>query len=108
MRVVLAALLLAACGAKDDPDVVAVLDLTGDATAGADVYADTCGQSSCHGPTGGDGASGVDLAEHAPHHTDYELVDFMLNGVEAMAPVDVTPQEAADVLAYLRETFAEG
>ena len=108
MRVALAALLLAACGTKDDPDVVAVLDLTGDATAGADVYADTCGQSSCHGPSGSDGASGVDLAEHAPHHTDYELVDFMLNGVEAMAPVDVTPQEAADVLAYLRDTFVEG
>ena len=97
--------LLVACGTQDDPKITAILDLTGDATAGADVFARTCGQGACHGADGSSGTEGVDLAEHVPEHTDYELVDFMLYGVEEMAPVEVTDQEAADVLAYLRATF---
>jgi len=100
------ALLLLACGTQDDPDVLAVLDLTGDVAAGEAVFEATCGFSSCHGPTGDDGANGVKFSEHIHHHTDYELVDFVLNGTGDMPPVGISPQETADVLAWLRATYA--
>lgn len=109
MRWVMAAMMWAGCngGAEDDPAIVAILDLTGDTTAGEAVFADTCGTSSCHDADGSGGGSGIDLREHVPHHSDYELVSFVLYGVDAMPPLDVSDQEAADVLAYLRSTFGE-
>jgi mono/diheme cytochrome c family protein len=78
------------------------LDLTGDATAGATVYADTCG--ACHGADG-TGGIGPSLVEHAPMHSDEELVATIVNGTGTMEPVALEDQEIADVLAYIRATF---
>lgn len=85
-------------------DVDAVLALTGDATAGADVFAGSCGQSTCHAADGS-GGEGVDLREHIPEHTDAQLVELMIDGEGEMPATGLTAQEEADVLAYLRETF---
>lgn len=78
------------------------LELTGDATAGATVYADTCG--ACHGADGM-GGIGPSLVEHAPMHSDGELVTVIVNGSGTMEPVALADQEIADVLAYIRATF---
>ncbi len=91
-------------GAAPSEEVNAVLDLTGDATVGADVFAASCGASTCHAADGS-GGEGVDLREHVPEHTDAQLVEFMIHGVGEMPATGLTAQEEADVLAYLRETF---
>jgi len=79
---------LVACGSS----------LTGDATAGATVYADNC--ASCHGAdaTGGSGPNLVGEVE-----TD-EATDIIMNGKEAMpAFADIlSEQDVADVIAYLQ------
>ena len=47
------------------------------------------------------------LAEHVPHHSDWELATFMVNGTGSMPSVPFEPHEGADVIAYLRATFGE-
>ena len=93
------------CGTGYGPEVDAVLALDGDATAGAEVFAATCGTSSCHGPDGSGSGEAVDLSEHVPHHDDAELVSFYVNGTGEMPAQGLEDQEGADVLAYLRDTF---
>jgi mono/diheme cytochrome c family protein len=105
----LISVLLVACVACDDgsaasDEVNAVLDLTGDATAGADVFAGSCGASTCHAADGS-GGDGVDLREHVPEHSDEQLVELMIHGEGEMPATGLSAQETADVLAYLRETF---
>lgn len=98
-------LTLLACGDKDDSgggEFDAILALTGNATAGATVYSQTC--ASCHAADG-TGDTGPSLVEHSPLHGDEELLGIILNGSGDMAPVPLEDQEAADVLAYLRATF---
>ena len=113
-RAVLAALLLPAltllaCGDKGDdtgavgdPDVQAVLELSGDASAGGDVFQTNC--SGCHGADGA-GVSGPNLNDRVPDLTDAEIVDTVINGVGSMPAIGVTDQEAADVLAYVTTEF---
>lgn len=99
--------LLAACGGTSDPEVDAILALTGDAEAGEAVFATTCALSTCHGDGGAGGGSGVDLSAHIPHHSDWELANFIVNGVDDMPPVGLEAQEGADVIAYLRTQWPE-
>lgn len=81
---------------------------SGDATAGATVYADSC--ESCHGA---DGAAGVDingtpaadLTFETGDQTDDELADVILNGVGEMPAQALTNTETADCIAYMRATF---
>jgi mono/diheme cytochrome c family protein len=91
-------MLVACSGGKDSGGLV------GDATNGEQVYTDTC--AVCHGADGKLGSGGAaDLTVEVPAQTDDQLTNVILNGYGDMAAQDVTDQEAADCVAYLRETF---
>ena len=93
-----------ACGDKDGGggEFDDILALDGDATAGGTKFSSTC--AACHAADG-TGGSGPSLVDAVPGYSDEELLDIMLNGNGDMAPVSLSDQEAADVLAYLIETF---
>ncbi len=95
--------LLACSGGKDSGS-----DLTGDATAGAEAYAGSC--EGCHGADGTlgveiGGSPSSDLNVEVPEKSDAELTDIILNGYDNMPAQSLSEQEAADCVAYLRETF---
>ena len=104
----------AACGDKDTAtdsgggdsgasEVDAILALTGDATAGGTIFGNVC--AACHGA---DGASGyaANLVEEIPSKDDAFIVDIIINGDGGGMPAqDLSDQEVADVLAYVRATF---
>jgi mono/diheme cytochrome c family protein len=105
-------LVLALFGCTNDPGAEAEGGteggIVGDAAHGEDLYA---GCAACHGP---DGAGGIDingtlsadLREEIPEMTDAELENVIENGDgPAMPPQYDDPQDIADVMAYLRETF---
>ena len=101
-----ALLALAACDKGSDS--AGGGDLVGDAGRGAKVFADTCAQSNCHGPdgTGSDKSSDADdLNKVVPGLTDAEIEARIENGFGLMAPVDISEQETADVIAYVRQEF---
>lgn len=89
-------LTLIACGGTEDTGT------TGDATAGADVYAASC--ASCHGADG-EGASGPAMADVVPGATPADLESIILDGSGDMAPVALDATETADVIAYMVETW---
>ncbi|MCK6506454.1 cytochrome c [Myxococcota bacterium] len=98
-----------ACGDKDGDDSGGtggtyddILALTGDSAAGATVFGDTC--AACHGADG-TGDSGPSLVDAVPGYGDEDLLSIMLEGKGSMGAVALSDQEAADVLAYLNETF---
>lgn len=77
---------------------------SGDATAGATVYADTC--AVCHGDDAhGIDGSGVDLEEPFTNDSDDDLADAIMNGYGDMAPNALTDEETADVIAYCHSLF---
>ncbi len=79
-------------------------EVDGDATAGAEVYAQSC--ASCHGADGsGDHAPA--MHEVVPHHSASDIVDVVLNGSGDMGPVLTDAQAAADVATYCTETWHE-
>jgi len=103
----LAASLAIGCGdenGSENPRVETILALDGDATAGSTEYASRCGNDLCHGM---DGVSGPapNMTVTVPERSDASLVTIMLEGIGSMAALDVTDREAADILAYLRQTF---
>jgi mono/diheme cytochrome c family protein len=88
------------------PDILA---LTGDATAGADIYGGFC--SSCHGYAG-EGDIGPALTEVVPGATREHLVDVVLNGWDGdenasrmSGMKSLTDQNIADVVQYLMDTW---
>jgi mono/diheme cytochrome c family protein len=91
-------LFLVACGGSST-DTASV---TGDTTAGADVYATSC--AACHGASG-EGGTGPAMADEVPGKTDAELEDIVLNGEGSMPAVSLGDQDLADLLAYLRAEF---
>jgi len=108
--------LLVACGGDDggeggeggvNPRTADVLDLTGDSTEGADVYTNTCGISSCHGPNGNDGsATAGDLGTLVPMLDEEQMVTTVLDGNGSMPPQSfLSDQDIADVVAYARERW---
>jgi mono/diheme cytochrome c family protein len=99
-------LTLLACGLQREPEPVApVLALTGDAKKGEAQFQMTC--ANCHGALGNGVSRTPALAGNVHTFTDEELVDIMLNGREAMSPTRLSPQHAANILAYLRATWPE-
>lgn len=91
-------------GGGGDPQFADILALEGDAMAGGTVFANACGDSICHGSDGVSGPA-ADLTVEVPVRTETELLDVMLNGSGDMLPLNLTDQQAADVLAYITETF---
>lgn len=89
-----------ACG--DGGRVDDILALTGDAAAGATVYADNC--ASCHGDDG-TGGSGPDISGESETE---EIAQIVLDGEGDMPAFDgdLTDQEIADVVAFVAEGTA--
>jgi len=106
-RILIAAAILTfapACTEEANPDTDAILALTGDAANGKLVYESKC--ASCHKADGSGDASlnYPNLAEHASHESDAEIVTVVLDGEEAMPAfrASLDDQEVADLLAYIR------
>lgn len=81
-----------------------ILALEGDPGAGAGVFANTCGDGICHG-SNGDSGPAANLSTEVPMRSENALLNVMLNGSGDMLPLNLTDQQAADVLAYVIETF---
>jgi len=100
-----ALIICSACTPKDDGSTTVedVLALTGDATAGSDVYANDC--AVCHGADGS-GGSGSNLQGEDGLE---DVISVVLSGEDAMPSFegDLTAQEIADVAAYVTEGFPE-
>ena len=83
-------------------------DLVGDPVAGETVFQNTCAEAKCHGPDGSGSdpkSDAADLAKVVPTKSDAEIETIIQNGFALMAPVDLSDQETADVIAYLRQEF---
>lgn len=94
-----------ACSHEEEARIDTVLALDVDETAGAGVFANTCGNAACHGSDGNSGPA-VDLGEHIPEHGADELACIVLAGSGDMpSQSGLTDQELADVLAYVQATF---
>ncbi|MFZ9889994.1 MAG: c-type cytochrome, partial [Myxococcota bacterium] len=76
------------------------LALSADIHQGAERYANVCG--SCHGATG-EGGTAPSMTTVVPAHSDEQLAHIMLYGVGEMPATNLSTQEVADVLGYLRE-----
>jgi mono/diheme cytochrome c family protein len=110
-----AALFLPACDKEEDDDdgggntidparIDAILALPGDAGAGETVFG-RCAAAACHGADGNSGSTGAPLRDEVPGLSDERLIEIVLGGYETMAPQNLSDQEMADVLVYLRDTF---
>ncbi|HRI08490.1 MAG TPA: cytochrome c [Nannocystaceae bacterium] len=104
----LASIALPACsGGGGNADVDAILALDGVSADGSTVYTDKC--AVCHMADGsGNAASGYpSLVAEVPGQSDEDIVTIILEGEEAMPAFrsQLSDQQVADVLAYLRETF---
>lgn len=109
------ALALAACGDKDDGDDTGDGGTTvadgGAATEdggtvvedGAGLYARHC--AACHGADARGSVIGPDLLGGVQFHSDEQLVGVILDGKDDMAPVDISQDQAYEIVAWLRETL---
>lgn len=106
--------LLGACGDDDDGGNCTnaqtkrgdtILMLASDETAGASVFAQSCGISSCHGSDGSSGPA-PNLGSNIAEFGDTGLACLVLAGTGSMpSQGSLTDQELADVLAYVLATF---
>lgn len=101
-------LFLFACGGgagASQEDVDAVMALPGDDNPGETLYLDNC--AVCH-LDDGSGDIGPSLIFHVSKHPDEYLVGLIIDGSGAMPAFDdLSDQQIADLLAYLRLTFGE-
>ena len=77
--------------------------LVGRSECGEIVYFDKC--AICHGNNGEGGNAGRQLQGEIEGMTDEYIMETILGGEGTMPPQNVTPQQTADVLAYLREVM---
>jgi len=90
-------------GGGDDNAAIKALD--GDAARGQTVFSsNTCASSGCHGTDGNSGTAPA-LRDVVGGLSDDQIIDAVLDGKGSMPPNDLTDQEMADVLAWLRESF---
>lgn len=103
-RIVMAVMtvaLSAGCGAAPTRSEQ-IIALTGDASAGATLYAAQC--ASCHGTSGGGTASGVALVGLTSHHAPIEIVEVLLTGKAGTSMASYAglgDQQLADLLAHV-------
>lgn len=104
---VVSAVAFAACdGGEPDPRIAEIEGLTGDATAGADVFSANC--ASCHAADG-TGGTGPDLTAHGDH-SRAELIGIVFNGEGLSMPEfgsKLDNQEIADVVSHVESLHAE-
>ena len=91
-----------ACGPETHERTPMVLERTGDAEAGAPLYATHC--ASCHAEDGTGTPQGPNLPNETNHHSDEEIVEAILSGKGTMPAFDddLGDQDVADLLAFLR------
>lgn len=117
---VLTVVAFAACNGGDDgtddedsedsesdasPEVQAILDLTGDATNGADLYGANC--ESCHAADGS-GGIGPSLVDELQNTDEYnEFLQIILDGEGVMPGFSgsLSDQDIADIWAYALDSF---
>jgi mono/diheme cytochrome c family protein len=80
-----------------------ILGLTGDAGAGDAAFTGKC--LACHDKAGEADKVGPALGPLVPTLADDELVGVMVDGSGSMPPANVDDQDAADILAWLRQQF---
>ena len=90
------------CGWQESQDADP-LSLVGDQVCGAQVYMQSC--SICHMDDGSGGNSGKRLSGRMDLFDDATLVDIIVRGQGTMPPISISPQETADVIVFLRESF---
>jgi len=104
-RVILALLLLGACGdeAESEDRVAAILELEGDVSNGAALYGSDC--AGCHGLTG-EGGSDPAMSDAIDGLSDEDLITVILDGVGGMPAHDyLEDQEIRDILDYAKATY---
>ncbi len=96
------------CDAEQRQRVEAILTRPADLFSGAQVFADACGESYCHGPDGVTGP-GAQLPEEIPEYDDAELACVLLIGPGEMPSLaSLSDEDLADAIAYVRQTFGSG
>lgn len=107
-----ALLLLGACDdyIRDVPEgdaltgrIDTILAIDGDVTAGGDVFTADC--QVCHDETGAADEIGPALTPWLADHDDQATLEVVLGGRGIMPAVDLTDDEAADLIAWLRDTL---
>ena len=99
-------------GDKDVSDVLPLLP-NGNLMDGEQVYGESCAQTTCHGADGNTGASASPpLSEAVPQRSDKELAEVIRYGTINEGGVmpeqtQLTAQDIADVIVFLRQQFPE-
>ena len=91
------------CEAPQGSESASPLELEGRISCGEEVYLNRC--SGCHGEFGEGTPQGQELNGHIDAHDDATLLLSIQFGEGDMPPQNLQPQEAADVLAYMRSVF---
>jgi hypothetical protein len=91
------------CEAIDGSESSSPLELDGRIDCGEQVYLNRC--SNCHGEDGEGTSNGQELNGHIDAHDDATLLFSIQFGEGSMPPQDLSSQDAADVLAYIRFAF---
>ena len=73
-------------------------ELAGREDCGEMIYFSDCGP--CHGDSGGPNPT-----SNWSDFDDASLVEIILEGIMEMPPQDLTPQEVADVIEFIRQEF---
>jgi len=94
---------------KNDPDIrsLRILELTGDASRGSQIFACTC--APCHGPEGRGTIDAPSLFERVPTLSDAQIARTLISGKNNRMPAwgsSFDDQALADLVAHLKATFA--
>jgi hypothetical protein len=79
--------------------------LDGSRWCGGELFVAHC--VSCHGEGGTGTDLGPDLGGHVPYHTDLEVLSVVIIGQGDMPAQSTSPQQNANLLSWLRDTFGE-
>ncbi|MCB9671356.1 MAG: cytochrome c [Alphaproteobacteria bacterium] len=97
--------LLAGCPGGETPTepttrIEDILALTGDTTAGGNVYSTNC--ATCHGADGTGGSGFPNLTVEVPEHTEEQVLTIVIDGEGTMPAFGtLSDQNLADLMAYM-------
>ena len=91
------------CEAPAGSESMSPLELDGRISCGEEVFLNRC--AGCHGENGEGTAQGQVLDDHIDAHDDETLLFSIQFGEGNMPPQNLQPQDAADVLAFIRDAF---
>ena len=91
------------CEIPYESELASPLELDGRTNCGLEVYFNRC--ADCHGVNGEGTAQGQMLIDYIDTQSDESLLFSIQFGEGDMPPQNLLPQDAADVLAYIRAEF---